>query len=306
MFSFGGAGEPQFGGVGVMVEPPAIQITIQPASDFRVVGKLAERAGHFAALAARSWEWPGLPHCELRIESPDSHLGLGVGTQLGLSVAAGMRRFLRLPDCPIDELAFSVGRGNRSAVGTFGFERGGLIVDAGQTQGGGAGRVAGRLADRHALPDGWRFVLVVRSGGQGLAGASEAAAFARLPPVPRHVTHELWQITRNDMLPAVERGDCRAFGESVYRFGRRAGECFAAVQGGAFADDTTERLVESIRDRGVAGVGQSSWGPAVYALCENNAQANDLARWICDTHSLAERDVTIACPCNHGAVVEPS
>ena len=50
------------------------------------------------------------------------------------------------------------------------------------------------------------------------------------------------------MLPALDRADCAAFGEAVYRFGRLAGECFAAVQGGPFANREIGRLIDAIRD----------------------------------------------------------
>ena len=75
------------------------------------------------------------------------------------------------------------------------------------------------------------------------------------------------------MLPAIERADCSAFGDALYEFGRLAGECFAAAQGGPFANAFNERLVEAIRGYGVAGVGQSSWGPTVFAVVANETEA---------------------------------
>ena len=299
MFSFGHTDRPQFGGVGVMVEPPAVEVAISRAAKFRVVGSLAERAKQFAEAAARAWKVPSLPACEIRVQSPSNHVGLGVGTQLALSVAAGLRRLLELPDVPAEELAAHMGRGVRSAVGTLGFQHGGLIVDAGHVP----GQTIGRLAQRLAVPEGWRFVLVCPANQRGLAGTSEADAFGRLPPVPASVTRELWRITEEEMLPAVERADCRAFGDAVYRFGRMAGECFAAVQGGPFADARIERLVESIRDRGVAGVGQSSWGPTVFAVCASAAEGLALREWLRSEKEFAEGEITLARPKSQGACI---
>ena len=303
MFSFGHADRPQFGGVGVMVEPPTVDVTIESAAEFRVVGDLAERSRQFAELAVRAWSLRAMPACEIGVHSPPNHVGLGVGTQLALSIAAGLRRFLQLPDLPVDQLAACVGRGTRSAVGTLGFEHGGLIVDAGQGHEADASQAAGRLARRLAVPEEWRFVLVCPIDRLGLAGASEAEAFSRMPAVPHRVTQELWRITHEEMLPAIERPDCRAFGDAVYRFGRLAGESFAAVQGGPFADAGIERLVESIRDFGVAGVGQSSWGPTVFAVCSHESEAHELCKWLNRQYDVAECDITIARPSNQGAVV---
>jgi beta-ribofuranosylaminobenzene 5'-phosphate synthase len=144
--------------------------------------------------------------------------------------------------------------------------------------------------------------VLVRTGvAQGLAGDFEVDAFGRLPPVPRDVTRELWRITEAEMLPAVDRSDCAAFGEAVYRFGRLAGQCFAPVQGGPFAGPAIERLVDSIRGYGVTGVGQSSWGPTVYAFTASDEDANALREWLHESLDVPNLAVTIARPNNSGA-----
>jgi beta-ribofuranosylaminobenzene 5'-phosphate synthase len=300
MFSFGQRGRAQFGGVGMMVEPPSVTVKIRPADCFTVRGSLGDRAREFVERAVSRWELGSLPACEIEVESPANHIGLGVGSQLGLAVAAGLRRLLQLADVAVEELAGAAGRGARSAVGTYGFELGGLIVDAGKE----SGETMGRLWRRAALPDDWRFVLFCRADACGLAGTSEAGAFARLPPVPAEVTDELWGITKEQMLPAVEVEDCGSFGEAVYRFGRLAGECFAAVQGGPFANAEIARLVESIREFGVPGVGQSSWGPTVFAVTDSDDGAQRLAEWVRGQPGGETYGITIARPSNIGAVIE--
>jgi beta-RFAP synthase len=299
MFSFGHADRPQFGGVGVMVEPPAVEVTIKPATHFAARGALAHRVEQFSNTAARRWKLDALRACEITAASPPDHVGLGVGTQLGLAVAAGLRRFLNLPELPLEELASSVGRGKRSAVGTYGFRHGGLIVDSGK----GPGEALGAMVQRAELPAAWRVVLVRPEQTQALAGDLEADAFARLPAVPLHVTRELWRITNMEILPAVEHADCAAFGDAAYRFGRLAGECFAPVQGGPFASQRIAELLESIRSYGVPGVGQSSWGPTVFAFTADDAQAQALARWLGHTHGIAAADIVIGRPSNRGAQI---
>ena len=68
------------------------------------------------------------------------------------------------------------------------------------------------------------------------------------------------------ILPAAEAGDLEAFGEAVHEFNRRAGEPFAAAQGGPYASPAVAGLIGELRQLGVAGVGQSSWGPTVFAV----------------------------------------
>jgi beta-RFAP synthase len=297
MIGFGHADRPQFGGVGVMVEPPNVEVSITPAAQFAASGALVDRTKRFVEAATQVWGVTNLPPCEIRVSSPPDHVGLGVGTQLGLAIAAGLRRFLRLPARPVEALAEDIGRGLRSAVGTHGFQYGGLIVDAGHVP----GQSLGKLARRVAIPEDWRFVLVCRASERGLAGRNESEAFSRLPTVPDDVTRELWRITNDELIPALERRDCQEFGDAVYRYGRLAGECFAAVQGGAFASPAIAGLVESVRSSGVLGVGQSSWGPTVFAICPSETDAEALAHKLRTRLELPSCEIWIARPNNSGA-----
>jgi beta-RFAP synthase len=234
------------------------------------------------------------------VRSPADHVGLGVGTQLALATAAGLRRFMGLPELEIEELAAGLGRAGRSAVGTYGFRLGGLIVDSGRNNA--EREPAHRLRQRLPIPESWRFVTIRPRQLAGLAGEREQEAFAKLPPVPAHVTTELWRITDDEILPALQLGACAAFGEAVYQFGRLAGECFAAVQGGAFASATISELVTKIRSFGVPGVGQSSWGPTVFAVTKNEDQATQLVKWL--GHEMPDEvEAAISRPNNSGAVI---
>jgi beta-RFAP synthase len=298
MFGFDRTVGPQWGGVGVMVEPPAVEIMIEPAARLTVEGALAERTERFVRQATESWRIRA-PECRIVVRSPPEHSGLGVGTQLGLSIAAGLRRYLELPELSTAELAASVGRGQRSAVGTHGFRLGGLIVDGGQDD---VHRL-GTLFERVSVPEAWRFVLIAPHSDQGLAGSDEAEAFLRLPPVPGEVTQELWRLTEEELLPALKQHDCVGFGEALYHFGRFAGECFTEVQGGPFASAEIGRLVDALREHGVPGVGQSSWGPTVFALTCHQAAASGVAEWLIREMKLAPDQLTIARPNNTGAIV---
>jgi len=111
------------------------------------------------------------------------------------------------------------------------------------------------------------------------------------------------RITEQEMLPGIERADCGAFGEAVYRFGRLAGECFAPVQGGPFASLEIARLVESIRDYGVSGVGQSSWGPTVFIFTASAAEGQILSEWLRTVRSIPADEIIIARPNNRGAQI---
>ena len=78
------------------------------------------------------------------------------------------------------------------------------------------------------------------------------------------------------MLPALHEGDNRTFGEALYEYNRDAGEPFVPDQGGIYASPQAKAIVKCIRDAGVSGVGQSSWGPTLFAICEDIERAQSL------------------------------
>jgi beta-ribofuranosylaminobenzene 5'-phosphate synthase len=300
MFSFGRPDHPAFGGVGMMIEPPTIELKISPAASFSACGDYVDRVSNCAARLVRAWNLDSLPLCKIDVRSAPNHVGLGVGTQLGLSVAVGLRCYLDLRALPVESLAADVGRGLRSAVGTYGFEHGGLIVDRGKLR----GEQLGTLDRRIAIPASWRIALVRSHDAEGVSGSEEAQKFIKLPAIADDVTQVLWRINNDELLPAAERGDCSAFGDAVYRFGRIAGGCFAAAQGGPFASPAVEQLVERIRAFGVPGAGQSSWGPTVFAVTNDEDEARRLVDLLSRLPEYREHTIQIAQPNNCGARVE--
>jgi beta-ribofuranosylaminobenzene 5'-phosphate synthase len=291
-----------FGGFGMMIDRPRVELTMTPARDWSVSGLATSRE---ISIALRVLE--ALPGAVERITALSMHVssaipqhrGLGGGTQLSLAIAAGIRELLALPRATPEELAASVGRGQRSAIGTHGFLNGGLIWERGRAS---EERLAS-IAERIELPAAWRVLLITPAATLGLHGVKESDAFRNVPPVPDAMTRRLEAIAENHALPAARRGDLEAFGEAVYQYGRLAGECFSPIQGGPYASSEVAACVENLRNLGVSGVGQSSWGPTVFALAPSADSADDLVRrWqVLAKHGRA--DVTLAAPDNDGAIM---
>jgi beta-ribofuranosylaminobenzene 5'-phosphate synthase len=299
MFSFGQSGVRQFGGAGAMVDPAALQLRVEPAERFYVEGPLETRVETAVRRIAAGLALAELPACRIKVvKAPAEHAGLGTGTQLQLSLAAALNAFVGNAALDLPALVALAGRGARSAIGSHGFNRGGLLVDQGKLE----DEDLSPLADRVELPEGWRFVLICPHGQAGLAGEREQQAFRELPPVPNATTEWLHGEVTEELLPAARAGQFERFGESLYRFNREAGSCFAPWQGGAFAGPNVSRLVDAIRQMGVRGTGQSSWGPTVFALVESQDEAlrfeQALAR-----HITARDRVVVVQPANRGAIV---
>jgi beta-ribofuranosylaminobenzene 5'-phosphate synthase len=304
LLSFGHPTLRQFGGVGAMINQPGLQLRISPAGRFEAHGPLGERV---AAVAGRMFgllELP-LPACRIDVlKAPPEHVGLGTGTQLGLSVVAGLNAWRGRPALEPAELARLAGRAARSAVGTYGFLKGGLLFEPGKISGPGPSTDTelAPLERRAELPTQWRFVLICLHDLSGLSGDDEHSAFRDLPPVPLATTESLLHEVNSEMLPAAANHEFERFGDSVYRYGHQAGMCFAARQGGPFASPRIVALVSTIRGLGVRGVGQSSWGPTVFAILPNEAEAEYFSDHIGE-HLGNPHTIEIVQPNNTGALI---
>ena len=261
----------RFGGLGAAVPQPSLLLEASPASRITAVGEDAERATEFARrFLAHHGSHEGV---RLRIHRAiPAHSGLGSGTQLGLAVARALAELHSLPKGAA-ELARAVSRGERSAIGTWTFARGGFIVEGGRRPG--SDDIAPMLV-RLPIPAAWRCVIAVPGGDPGLSGEAESAAFRRLPLPPEREVERVSHIALMQLLPALVEGDLPAFGEALTTIQRVTGAWFAPAQGGIFARGSTTMLAR-MAEWGAAGVGQSSWGPAVYGLVETETAGRELA-----------------------------
>jgi len=267
----GGRGLPlrHFGGVGLMVDRPGLAVRVEPADDWAAAGPLASRAIDFAQRFVTT-----LPESERRTfrvtveHAPAEHTGLGVGTQLALAVAKGLAIATGHASRPATELAVRVGRGERSAIGVHGFDRGGLIVEGGKL----AGELVSPLVGRFEFPAEWAVLLFAPPGATSWHGGRERLAFAQLVQgvPPPDETGALSRVVLMGLLPALASKDLNAFGEALYELNARAGDAFARVQGGRYGSPAVAECVARLRGVGIKGVGQSSWGPTVFAVVRHD------------------------------------
>jgi beta-ribofuranosylaminobenzene 5'-phosphate synthase len=294
-----GSSQRSYGGVGVMVSQPGMVVRVRPAQGHSVAGPLAERAADFAVRWSQFYG-RSLDQVSIEVvESPPDHVGLGTGTQLGLAISAALSAWYDGHVPQPDELARSVGRGLRSAVGAYGFSLGGLIVDRGKLP----GEFLSPLDCRLTLPDDWRFVLVRPSQGSGLAGETEQRAIDRSNQQLEAITEKLVAEARESLLPAAALGRFEPFAASLGRYCELAGQFYLKVQGGPYNGPAVTALAERIRSLGHVGLGQSSWGPTLFVACRNQASAKELVQQL-STGDSPPLQVTISPVCNQPAQVE--
>ncbi len=296
-------GHRQFGGAGVMIRPPALRLELDPSEQFEVTGPDAERARLFAN-RWHDYYKSELPNCRLKIISAlPQHWGLGSGTQLALAVGTALSAW---SGRPIDEpqvLARGLSRGKRSAVGTYGFTLGGLIAERGW----GEDDFFPPLDARIEFPEDWRFVLVQPRATESsdlVFGAAEENCLASLPVPPSGTTERLIAIAGERLIPAAATADFAVFSEALYEFNRNSGMLYAARQQGPYNGPQVTSLVHKCRELGVAGVGQSSWGPTVFALLPDETSASDFCERLRGVFGRDEVHSTIAAACNRGAEVQ--
>lgn len=269
LLSWGGDAPRQFGGLGLMVDAPALALSAEPSSNWSAEGPLADRVLVFASKVAEGLAGQGVvvePAAFRVLEAPPGHVGLGSGTQLGLSVARLVCELASRPHFCVLELAALSGRGLRSGIGLHGFAHGGLIVDGGRSGPDGTPPLLARLE----FPEEWSVLIVLPGPGPGIHGPSEIRAFAQLPPSPEALTDRLCRLVLLGLMPATIERDLDRFGEALEEIQRRVGEGFAPAQGGAFARPGLDVVVAEMRAQGLRGVGQSSWGPVLYGFSEGS------------------------------------
>ena len=303
------ARERLYGGVGFALAEPRVTVTAGPA------GTVDCDTAPFADYAERVCALLGVSGVSVTIaERLPRHVGLGSGTQSALAVYTAVARAHGIDPRP-REHAPALGRGGRSGVGVAAFEEGGFVVDAGHPTerfttdppADGEWRVPA-VSARHELPDSWRIVLALPATDTGRHGEAEDESMrAAVDRADGSLTADLASLLVGRLLPAAAEGRLDAFGDALAAFGRLNGAWYADVQGGVYRPPAG-RLVETLTDDPtVAGAGQTSWGPAVWALTDAE-RVGDARAAAEDALAALDPDgrVLVTRPTNAGATVDSS
>ena len=323
----------RFGGVGVMIDFPRTVITARSASADLVRGdeSTTKRVMEFLHRVRKAIPDQYRVPCEIDVkETIPSHCGFGSGTQLGLAVALATSIVANEPApfldeldvvrfaksftdhgaealgkplvAALEELAHRAGRGLRSAIGLHGFQQGGFLVDGGRVE----SNKLGTLVKRVEFPNEWRFVLASPQQAIGLSGDAEQSAFAGQTAMPRLLTGELCRIVLMEWLPSVIEADFARCGDSMFEYGKAVGEFFSPTQGGVFAHPRMAEWAGKVRQRGIRGVAQTSWGPTLAALCLSDVMAKQLHDDFAEDWTWNDCSFQIVSPLNRGAIVSAS
>lgn len=288
-----------YGGLGLMLNQPAwrINVSILTGSDKDLIDTSPAIAARAVRLLSEFRQLhPQFPPVRITTHNEvEPHAGLGSGTQLTLSLAAA---FVLLSGEPrpdsIATLAAKLGRSQRSAIGTHGFDHGGFIVDQGRTE---------NEIRRVVFPEDWRMVLLTPTTSQGMSGSTEEAFFSQRDFIAPAMVEDFDTLIHHSILPALMAHNLPDFRTALATYGEMAGRYFAAAQGGIFSNESIRQLTQQLERNGISGAVQSSWGPTVCIPAANVAEALSIQQAVYKVTSTDQMQVTIAEPRNVGASI---
>ena len=303
-----------------MIKSPECQIAFAPSQRLQMSGIDKDQlhdylrlwwtaCGDMADDAVACNASADLPWAIEMLAKPPAHHGFGSGTQSRLTLAAGMFHVFGLPLPEAKILATIMQRGQRSAVGTHGFIQGGFLVDRGVDR---SGQLS-QLDVRFEIPSQWRFVLFLPKASflpksaAGMHGQLENKAFAQLSlnqPSGMPNRQQMIDLCCKHIAPAIASGDYEAFAPPLYEFNRLSGQYFSQYQFGCYHSDVCAKIVDDVRNQGVAAVGQSSWGPCIFAILPHSNDADTLLKRLRHHHpsfySASNIDILVTEPDNQG------
>jgi len=290
-----------FGGLGVGIDRPNVIVETQFAQAFLVTGQEVELAKVLATRFLSTYNLQSNVHVHV-VETIPAHVGLGSGTQLSLAIAVALAKLFNVK-ASIPELAVVMGRAKRTSVGTTIFQRGGFVVDGGKNI---KKQTFPPLIYRQPFPKEWRFVVAIPNQNKGLANSEENHAFSKLTKMPADDVAQICRLTMLKLLPALAEHDIESFGDALTKIQILTGNYFAQAQGGTYSSPASAECIEFMKQTGAYGVGQSSWGPALYAIVKQVQAKSILAKVRAYLRNGVGGDAFLAKANNKGATIKTS
>jgi beta-ribofuranosylaminobenzene 5'-phosphate synthase len=291
-----------FGGLGVGIDHPNVVVEAGQSENFSITGQETEIVKGLAKSFFIAYPTPSKVYINVKQAIP-AHVGLGSGTQLSLAIAVALAKLLNVK-ASIQELAVVMGRAKRTGVGTAIFEKGGFVVDGGRAIINPGTSKFPPLIYHQPFPTEWRFVVAIPSLIEGLSNSQENHAFNKLTKMPAEDVGRICRLTMLKLLPALSEHNIRSFGEALTYIQEIIGGYFAQVQGGRFTRADVADCMEFMKETGAYGVGQSSWGPALYGVVKQEEAKEMLSKVKTYLNKGVGGQVFIAKANNKGATIK--
>ena len=262
------------------IEKPRTVVEVEVSNKLQVDGVEVDEAWVYAKRVLDAFGFKG---AKITVTTtPPRHSGFGSTTQLCLAVGKAITKAYGL-DVPHIELVKVLKR--TSTGGIYTFQLGGFVVAGGFKLKPGE-RIWLRenplippLIFRTSFPEEWRFVLVrplTAPKSPDMEKEEEAFSELRRKKMSAELVHKGYFILSAKLLPALLEKDAESFGRALTELQVTVGRIYQPVQRSIF-NPASQWLIPILRRSGALGIGQSSWGPTVYAFTDNPETAQKIA-----------------------------
>ncbi len=249
-----------YGSLGLAIDFPNTVVEVKNSEKLEILGYEKGRVISIIKKFSKFYEIN--PKLRINVkEAIPEHVGLGSGTQLALAIGVSVSRIYSL-DLTAGEISNFLRKGNISGIGTYAFESGGFIVDSGCRMG---SKGIPQKIFRYDFPKDWKFLVVIPEIQRGFRDSEERGIFKRVIPASQEISANICRLTLMKLIPSLLEKDIKKFGSALTEINRNTGLCFRKIQGGIYRSKILRELINFMLENS-HGAGQSSWGPAVFAL----------------------------------------
>jgi beta-ribofuranosylaminobenzene 5'-phosphate synthase len=288
------------------ITEPRTVVEAEDAEVLEVSGFEADEARIYATRVLEAFDLKGVKVTVKSVAPRNS--GFGSTTQLCLAVGRAVTKAHGL-EVPLLKLVKALKR--TSTGGIYPFQLGGFVVAGGFSVKPGEHVLMREeplippLIFHKDFPRDWRFVLarpLVAPKSPDKEAEEEAFSTLRDRKAPAELIHKGYFVLAAKLLPALLEENAEAFGKALTEIQVTVGRIYQPVQEQIF-NPASQWLIPVLNKSGALGIGQSSWGPTVYAFSGSPEEAQKITRKIkADAGEKAE--VTLVGADNSGARVE--
>jgi len=293
-----------YGTLGFTIDSPRTLITVKKSNEIEIKGEDQENAKKYTRSFLEKFNING--GAEIIVENAiPKHLGMGSQTALALGIGTALSKIYGIDNVSVEEMALKLGRGTITALGTYGFKLGGLILDGGfRTDM--KGKMIPPLIFRKDIPENWFFVVCIpKSPIPKILEIKykENEVLDNLKPMKKEVSAELSRLVLMQILPSFLEGDLINFGKALTKFNSRLGGFWSDFQEDeTYCDPIVENGVKLMLEKGAPSACQTCWGPTFYSIVDGEKKANmiqdELRQYML---SVGGGDVFYTKPNNRGA-----
>ena len=208
------------------------------------------------------------------ISKPGSHVGLGSGTQITLSIIRAIDLLCKL-GLSHEEISKLSKRGKRSGTGLGLFYKGGLVVDACKKE-----NHYPKMLLNLSFPKDWRVIVLNDSEVVGKSGKPEEIFFKDVKKISDNMSYKLSSILFRGIIPSIIYQDFDLFTKNIQDFQKTTHKYYSSNQKSLFASEIIFKVIKYLSKNNVNGVGQSSWGPLSYIFTKSDDDAKKIINMI--------------------------